>query len=329
MAATLEKGKLLDLQDDTAGAMAAFSAGNAIALARWLRANPGQNRFSAGIDFMLDVMRTDWVGDWQPVADLPETTPVAFLIGFPRSGTTLLNQVLDGHPDIQAMEEQPPTSKITAGLRTMPRGYPHALTDLDVRDVQWLREAYFRAAAEHGAPDRDRMVLDKFPTNTALAGMLHRIFPRARFVFALRHPCDVVLSCFMQHFEINNTMANFCTLADTVSLYTRTMDLWQAWRDALPLAVHTIRYEDVVDDFDGQVRALCDFLGVSWRDDLRDFASKALERGRINTPSYEQVSRPIYRDARYRWHRYREHLEPFLPALRPYIERFGYSDASD
>ena len=87
-------------------------------------------------------------------------------------------------------------------------------------------------------------------------------------------------------------------------------------------------YAGVVDDFDGQVRALCEFLDVPWQDDLRDFSTKALERGRINTPSYEQVSRPIYREARYRWERYREFLEPFLPALQPYIERFGYAQAA-
>ena len=209
----------------------------------------------------------------------------------------------------------------------MPAGYPMALADLDATDVAWLREAYFRSATVHGAPDRSIRVLDKFPMNIALAGMPQRVFPRARFVLALRHPCDVVLSCFMQAFEINNTMANFCSLADTVALYTRTMELWEAWRAALPLDVHAVRYEDVVEDFDAQVRALCGFLGVEWSDDLREFHGRALQRGRINTPSYEQVSRPIYREALGRWHRYREHLAPFLPALQPWIERFGYADS--
>ncbi len=327
MAASMERGKLLDLLDDAPGAMAAFATGNAITSARWLRGNPGRNKYLAGVDYMLEAMRSDWIQRWKPIERLSEHPKVAFLVGFPRSGTTLLNQVLDGHPSIQTIEEKPSASKITAGLRAMPGGYPHALADLDAFDVTWLRDAYFRSAAEHGASDRSKLLLDKFPMNTALAGMLHRVLPRARFVFALRHPCDVVLSCFMQNFELNNTMANFCTLADTVALYTRTMDLWQAWRDALPLDVHTVRYEDVVEDFDGQVRALCDFLGVPWQDDLRDFSARALERGRINTPSYEQVSRPIYREALYRWQRYREYLEPFLPALQPYIDRFGYSDS--
>jgi hypothetical protein len=92
------------------------------------------------------------------------------------------------------------------------------------------------------------------------------------------------------------------------------------------LDVHTIRYEDVVEDFDGHVSALCEFLGVPWEEGLRQFSARALDRGKINTPSYEQVSKPIYREARYRWERYRKHLEPFLPMLRPYILQFGYDD---
>jgi hypothetical protein len=209
----------------------------------------------------------------------------------------------------------------------MPGGYPSAIADFDALDVAYLRDAYLRSAAHYGATDPARLILDKLPMNINLAGLLHRVFPQARFVFALRHPCDVVLSCFMQSFDLNNTMANFCSLADTVALYTRTMDLWQAYRNQLPLVVHTVRYEDVVDDFDGQVRALCGFLQVPWEDGMRQFAAKALDRGKIHTPSYEQVSRPIYRESRYRWERYREHLAPYLPALRPYIERFGYADS--
>ncbi|HTA64930.1 MAG TPA: sulfotransferase [Xanthomonadaceae bacterium] len=325
MHASFERGKLLDMQEDAARAIAAFALGNQLALAPWLRWNPGKNKALAGVELMLDLVGKGLLGQFKPIPALANHRALAFLIGFPRSGTTLLNQVLDGHPAICAIEEKPTVQKIMDGVRNMPGGYPHALAEFDAFDVEWLRDAYFRSAAEHGAADPSRLVFDKFPMNTTLVALLHRVFPQARFVFALRHPCDVVLSCFMQSFQLNNMMANFCTLADAVAFYTRTMDLWQIYREQLPLAVHTIRYEDVVDDFDGQVRALCAFLDVPWQDDLRDFSRKALERGRITTPSYEQVSRPIYREARYRWERYREFLEPFMPALQPYIERFGYA----
>ena len=325
-AAAIERGKLMDALDRPADAIAAFTAGNAAAAREWRRAHPAKSPMIAGLDQMLDLVGKGWLRELPPIADLPAHRDLAFLIGFPRSGTTLLNQVLDGHPAIQTMDELPPISRLVEAFRDIPRGYPFALADIDALDVGWLRETYLRSAAMHTALAPEKLLLDKYPISTTVAGMLHRIFPQARFVFALRHPCDVVLSCFMQSFEPSTTNANFFTLADSVALYTRTMDLWQCYREQLPLQAHVVRYEDVVDDFDGQVAALCRFLGVPWQDDLRDFPTKALARTRISTPSYEQVSRPIYREARFRWHRYREHLEPFLPALRPYIERFGYSE---
>lgn len=327
--AAYERGKLLDAQGNVAGAMAAFELGNRLTLEPWRNLNPGRNRTLAGIELVLDRLNGDWPRTWQPIIDLPPHRDVAFLLGFPRSGTTLLNQVLDSHPRINAIEEKPITQALMDLIHGMPGGYPQVLADIDGIDVGLLRRAYDDAVAIHGGHgDCARWVLDKFPMNSTLAGLLHRVFPQARFVFALRHPCDVVLSCFMQSFQLNNTMANFCTLPDTVALYVRTMELWQRWRELLPLNVHTIRYEDVVENFDATVRALCAFLGVEWQDDLRDFSDKALARGRIDTPSYEQVSQPIYRQARYRWLRYRKYLEPHLPALQPWIERFGYAHAA-
>lgn len=323
--AAYERGKLLDVQGDAVGAMAAFTQGNALALEPWRRANPGRNKTLAGSEVMLELLRTDWPRTWGSLPALPAHRDIAFLIGFPRSGTTLLNQVLDTHPAICAFEEKPTVQAMLDLAQAMPGGYPQALARMDAHDVHLLRDAYERALKHHGEAAGTRLVLDKFPMNLGLAGLIHRVFPQARYVFALRHPCDVVLSCCMQDFQINNTMANFGTLADTVTLYAHTMDLWQRWRELLPLQVHAIRYEDVVEDFDASVRAVCAFLGVPWRDDLRDFSSKALARGRIDTPSYEQVSQPIYRRARGRWQRYRQFLEPHLPALQPYIERFGYA----
>ncbi|MBS0464708.1 MAG: sulfotransferase [Proteobacteria bacterium] len=320
-----ECGRLLDLAGDVDAAFAAFTQGNQLAQAAWEHAHPGANRYLAGVEALLARARAGWLQSLKPIAAASSTTSPAFLIGFPRSGTSLLNQVLDGHPGIAAMEEKPPAQTLLAAVRAIPRGYPDALVDLDALDLELLRETYFGAAAQHGGGARDKLLLDKFPLHTNIAALLHRVFPDARFVFALRHPCDVVLSCFMQQFRPNHAMANFCTLQGAVDLYCRTMDLWELVRTQLPLSVHSIRYEDVVADFDGQVRALCDFLHVPWHDDLHGFAERAQRRGRIDTPSYAQVSRPLYRDALQRWRRYEAHLTPWLASLQPYIERFGYA----
>lgn len=320
-----QRAHLLDLAGDADAAFAAFTRGNALALAGWQAAHPGPNRYLQGVQDLLTRACTGWLHTLGSIAAQPSIPEPAFLVGFPRSGTSLLNHVLDGHPAIQTMEEKPPAQAMLAAVRAMPGGYPRALAELDGIDASFLREAYFRSAQEHGGGDLSKLLLDKFPLHINIAVLLHRVFPGARFVFALRHPCDVVLSCFMQQFRLNPAMANFCSVQGTVDLYCRTMDLWEIVCAQLPLRVHTIRYEDVVADFDGQVQALCDFLGVARDDDLRHFAERARTRGRIDTPSYAQVSRPLYRDAVQRWQRYRIHLEPWLPTLQPYIERFGYT----
>ncbi len=327
MMSLYERAKLLDLQDDTDAAIALFQRGNAMGTLEPGVDDPDGNKFSRGVDYLLQLVDHGWLDRWRlPPREVAagETTPV-FLLGFPRSGTTLLNTVLYSHSAIQVLEEEQTFAQALGMARRMPGGYPHAMPGCDALDAQLLRETYWRAVDEHCTRRPGALLVDKFPFYLTLAGLIHVAFPRAKFLFALRHPCDAVLSCFMQNFRLNEGMANFRTLADTAALYHRSMRLWQAFRDKLPLDVHTVRYESLVEDFDGQVRALCDFLGLPWEASLRQFSTRALDRGKINTPSYEQVSQPIYTKSRFRWERYRRHLEPHLPLLRPWIERFGYA----
>ncbi len=321
-----EHGKVLDLQNDVTGAIKAFRQGNALARIPWITEHPGDNTYLRGVEYMLDLAKNDWLKGWNRIDVPDQAVEPVFLAGFPRSGTTLLTQILYCHAAIEIAEEKPLVQAMRDSVRSMPAGYPHAIPRLDKYDVAYLRDVYHAAAEKHGVDGTARVLLDKLPLHVTMAGLIHRVFPMARFIFAIRHPCDVVLSCFMQDFRSNDAMANFFTLKDTVALYVSTMELWDLYQRDLGLSVHRIRYEDLVDDLETHTRSLCDFLGLPWQDDLRQFSTRALDRGKINTPSYEQVSKPIYREARYRWERYREHLAPFLPALQPYIERFGYSD---
>lgn len=321
-----ERGKVLDLQGDTDGAIAAFTRGNALATLEPGVDDPHGNKFSRGLDYLLRLIDQGWLETWKlppREAAADEPTPV-FLLGFPRSGTTLLNTVLYSHSAIQVLEEEQTFAQALGMARRMPGGYPHCMPGCDALDAQLLRETYWRSVGERTSLQRGHLLIDKFPLYLTLAGLIHVAFPRAKFLFALRHPCDVVLSCFMQNFRLNEGMANFRTLADTASIYHRTMRLWQAFRDHLPLNVHTIRYEALVEDFDTHTQALCDFLGVPFEAQLRQFSRKALDRGKINTPSYEQVSQPIYAKASGRWERYRKHLQPHMHLLQPWIEHFGY-----
>ncbi|TAL33076.1 MAG: sulfotransferase family protein, partial [Alphaproteobacteria bacterium] len=223
-------------------------------------------------------------------------TPV-FLIGFPRSGTTLLDQILSSHPDIRVADEKPAIDKIAefvtgihgpAALGTTPLA---GLADFSAAKAEELRKLYF---AEHGVTAGAGIFIDKLPLNIIHAGFIKRVFPDAKFILALRHPCDTVLSCFMQRFELNPAMAQFLSLEDAARFYDAVFGLWDHYTKTMPMDVHTIRYEDVVSDFRPTVAALLEFLGVFWNDAVLEYDKTAREKPRINTPSYHQVTQKIY-----------------------------------
>ncbi len=247
-----------------------------------------------------------------------------FLIGFPRSGTTLLDQILDSHPALQVIEEQALIENIYRNLAQTAAGYPAALATLDTDQIRKLRQQYFDHAARYLEAGAGTHFIDKLPLNTADIGLIARLFPEARIILALRHPCDVCLSCFMQAFAPNDAMANFYTIEDTARLYAEVMGLWQHYESLLPLNYHRVKYEDIVADFAGETRRLLNFLGLDWDARVLEYNRHARARKHINTPSYNQVTEEIYTRARYRWQRYDEQLRPVMPMLAPFIDYFGY-----
>lgn len=324
-----ELGRLYDEADQPAQAWERFTAGNRIAGRQWDEQNPGPNAFRETVATNLKLFTKEWVASWAP-AELPEAAaPPVFLIGFPRSGTTLLEQVCDSHPRIKALDEYPAVTQVIDELNKLPPGGTAALATLDAKQIAALRNVYFGAVDQRISRRASYRIIDKFPLNLVDAGLIYRLFPKARFIFALRHPLDVCLSCFMQDFRMTPGMANLRELENTAATYAEVMRLWQRYIEVLPLTVHTVRYETLIDDFEPEVRRLLDFCGVEWDPRVLQFAEHSRERAKIKTPSYHQVSRPIYHDARYRWQRYAEQLEPIRETLAPFVEAFGYSDAPD
>jgi hypothetical protein len=187
-----------------------------------------------------------------------------------------------------------------------------------------LRDIYRHEVACRLQTEADITLIDKLPLNIVNVPLLWRLFPQARFILAIRHPCDVCLSCLMQNFAANAAMASFFTLEYTVRAYTTVMGAWRHYANLLPLHYHQIRYEDLTANVAEETKRLLDFLGLPWDDAVLDHATHARRKGAINTPSYHQVTRPIYQDAKYRWLRYRRFMEPALPALQPFINDFGY-----
>jgi len=276
------------------------------------------------IDSLIDKFTASWVSDWEkPETDDEEKGPV-FLVGFPRSGTTLLDTVLRSHPEVEVVEEKPAVDKIIEELAKLPGGFPQSLSRLDANQRTQLRSIYFRKLNNY-VEKQELLIVDKFPLNSTKAGIIQRIFPNARFIFAQRHPCDCVLSCFMQSFKLNNAMANFLDLGDAARFYDKVLTLWSRCRELLNLRVHTVVYENLVSDFDGTIVPLLKFLNLDWDPALLDYRTTALKRGKINTPSYNQVTQPLYTHAKGRWENYREQMAPVLPTLLPWAERLGYS----
>lgn len=258
-------------------------------------------------------------------ADAAGASPI-FLIGFPRSGTTLLEQILDSHPALRAMEEKPTAAALEQAFVDLTGGGPEGLARLDGEKIATLRRAYWDEAARHVNRADGIQVVDKLPLNTVRVPLLWHVFPDARFILAVRHPCDVTLSCLMQNFGANDAMAGFTSLASVAEIYARVMGAWREFAAQIPLHWQRIRYEDLVADFEPEARRLLDFLGVEWDDAVLDHTHRAQTRGIINTPSYHQVTQPIYQHARYRWKRYERDFAPVLASLQPYIDYFGYAD---
>lgn len=253
---------------------------------------------------------------------------LVFLIGFPRSGTTLLDTVLLSHSKISVAEEKPMVLDMLRLVRTWQPDQFQNHEELTDEQVLELRDAYMTSLKQHmrDQPIAGQVVVDKLPLNIVNVGLISKVFPDAQFLLVLRHPCDCVLSCFMQQFRLNDAMANFLDLKSAAQCYDKVMSLWTTYREALPLRLHTVNYEQVVADLEATVSQVLEFLSLDWEDAMADYKATALERKRIGTPSYHQIVQPLYNRAKGRWRRYRAQMIPVLPILLRWVEAYGYSE---
>lgn len=244
----------------------------------------------------------------------------AFLVGFPRSGTTLLDTFLMGHPETRVLEEVHMLGAAEASL-----GSAISLDQRTPLELERARDAYFAELDRHVDPGFTGLVVDKLPLNMLGLPLIYALFPDAKIIFAQRHPADCVLSCFMQNFVLNDAMASFLDLGDCADMYDATMDQFVSSQLRVPLAVHTLVYEQLIADAEGQLRPLIQFLGLEWDAQLLDHRATAMTRGAIITPSYDQVVKPLNAAPSGRWRRYEAELAPVLPFLLQWAERLGYS----
>jgi tetratricopeptide (TPR) repeat protein len=312
------KAKIADAADRPAEAFAAATAMN------WSVDNPGKWR-ARGRAYRDELRARDReMAAWPcEVLRLPKSRrrSPAFLVGFPRSGTTLADTFLSGHPGVRVLEEVhllEMAAQSLGGIAQLPAVTSEQLTT--------VRDDYFAGLDAHIEFGFEGLVVDKMALNMLSLPLIASLFPDARIIFAQRHPCDCVLSGFMQAFIPNNAMASFLDLADAADLYDAAMRVFTREKDQLNLPVHSLVYENLVADPAGTLRPLTDFLGLEWRPELLDHRATAARRDAIKTPSYASVSQPLSQRPVGRWRRFERHLEPVLPVLRPWAKRLGYAD---
>ncbi len=335
---------ICDRLGDTRGAME--YAGDANRLSARLGARKGidKQRFLDFIDHRKRYFRRENIEHWrrEPAAEESEhpsggdnrqspavsgdaPQPV-FIVGFPRSGTTLIDTMLRGHPQIEVAEESDAAAAMIDRLSGEADDTLPALGALSGQAIRNAGAEYFERLARHVGPaTATATVVDRFGLNMIYAGEILRVFPDVRFILMLRHPADCVLSAYLRTFTETSANASFHSLEEAAFLYDEVFGLWEQIAELLAPRVLEVRYEDLVENAEGACRAVVDFIGLPWHPAVLDYQRTARERPYIRTASYNQVIQPLYSGASGRWRRYRDFIEPVLPTLEPWIDRFGYT----
>jgi tetratricopeptide (TPR) repeat protein len=245
-----------------------------------------------------------------------------FLIGFPRTGTTLVEVVLDGNPRVVSLEEHELLADGVRAFMREPLNF-EALARADEPALNALRESYWQRVRSAGIEFTDKVFVDKHPLNSLKLPLIAQLFPRAKILFAVRDPRDVILSCFRRRFQMNPSMYELLTLQGAAAFYAATMQFAYTAKQALNLQWHEVRYERLIADFEAEMRAICDSVGLEWLGSMGEFAQRVQEREHA-TPSTAQLSQGLVTSATAQWRHYESQLAPALPALKPWIERLGY-----
>ena len=249
-----------------------------------------------------------------------------FFVGFPRSGTTLMEQILSAHPDVVTTAERSPLQHVRQHLTRhfgTDRPFPEFLDELSAAHLQEARDLFWLDVGRLVDLAPNAVLVDKLPLNIVDLGLANLLFPDAKVVVALRDPRDACLSCFMQNFGASDAMANFLDIKTTDKAYARVMGLWVHYKEVLTMPFMEYRYEDLVEDFHHTTHRIIDFIGLSWSKDIELYREQAAGRF-IATPSYRDVTSQLYTRASGRWQRYERSLEGQLPETSSLIAELGY-----
>jgi tetratricopeptide (TPR) repeat protein len=320
-------GDVLDAQNRPAEAFEAYSASNVHQQRLYADSFAGGQSALEYVELMNGYFKTArpdaWAARSAPRADSGAVLQHVFLVGFPRSGTNLLEVILESHPQVQTLEEQ---ECLIDGVRSFMRDAAdlQRLSEAPESELQPLRDAYWRRATQKGLIVAGKVFVDRYALNSLKLPLIARLFPSAKIVFARRDPRDVVLSCFRHRFQMSYPMYQMLTLVGSAAFYDAVMRLAVRLDTLLPLQTLYVRYESLVENFESESRSVCAFLGLTWTQALGDFSALTQERA-VATSSTLQLDRDLRTDGLGQWRRYRAQMQPVLAMLEPWVERFGYS----
>ncbi len=247
-----------------------------------------------------------------------------FLIGFPRSGTTLLDTILRSHPEIDVLEEKPLINSVEQIIKSKFKYSLNELHKLTLDELDFLRNHYLEILQNNCDNKNAKKLIDKFPFQTVCLPLINLLFPDSKIIFTHRNPYDTVLSCFQQSFEPNNAMANFRSIESASRIYDLTMSTWLDYKEKLKMNYITSKYEDLIANFDEHIFKILDFLDVSWDENIKNYRNTAHERGKINTPSSSQVVQPLYKSSINKWKNYEKYFKSSNQYLEKWLSHFKY-----
>ncbi|WP_395647061.1 sulfotransferase [Terricaulis sp.] len=315
-------GEARDRMDNARAAFESFNQANRLMRQRYGDATQrGHPAHPANVRALTNIVETSSAAAWRGASTHATPAP-AFLIGFPRSGTTLIEQALSSHPEIVCLGE---TEHLFEALSMVLKdGDLFArIGALTVTEIETIRAAY-RDIVRADHPDAaGRLVVDKHPLHITILPLIHKVFPDAKIVLAGRDPRDVVLSCYQQCFGVNVATMQFWDLRRAADYYDAVMGLLAACREKFHLDLLEMDYRDVVADFEGEMRRLAAFLGLPFAPAMLRYQETARRRT-VTSASARQVIQPIYASSLQRWRRYARELAPVLPLLNAWARRLGY-----
>jgi len=242
---------------------------------------------------------------------------LAFLIGFPRSGTTLLDTILRSHSKTLVLEEKPYLLNVRHEFYKN-----HEISEilnLDENEKIRMQKKYFSSFAYNP----DKLIVDKYPLNLIELGFIKTLFPKSKIILAIRHPLDCIISCVLTAFKMNDGMVNFENIHTTSFFYNECFEMLFKYFSFYEIQYHQVKYENIISDFENEITKLIKFLNLNFEDNIYNYQKTAKQREKINTPSYDQVIQPLYSSSINRYKNFDE-IKKIEADISRWIDKFSY-----